>query len=111
MCLSVLFPQRYPHAIAPSTCFRNYSELLRDASIRLPRLRYFALAWDKASVLDGTGKEDYAGDAAPWVWWKIARDSRGTPEQITEIPAWEGERVREHMRAADEATMQAFEGT
>ena len=110
VCLSILAPRREVDAHSVSADAVRCEALLRSAAARIPRLRYVALARYEAVELDSDREVDYARNAAPWRWWKIVRDSKGVPERIVEIPAWEGERVREFVRAADGATMEAFGG-
>ena len=83
---------------------------LRSAFARLPKLRYIAVAQLNAKHLKETWSKDYAGNRAPWSWWKAVRDGRGTLLEIREIPAWEGERVREYVREADAEGMERFDG-
>ena len=39
-----------------------------------------------------------------------ADDDAGTPVEVREIPAWEGERVRAFLRGADMKTAEEFSG-
>ena len=82
--------------------------LLQQAVVYFPTLRYIAFAFREELTSDW--REDYAGNRTPWRWWKIQRDKEGSPEEIQEIPAWEGERVRTYLRNADADAMENFDG-
>ena len=84
-------------------------DLFQRAFKYLPSLRWIALAtlqrrW-RDPILD-----DYGGDHAPWRWWRVVRDNDGAPMEVTEIPSWEGERVRTYLRAADRTAAEEFDG-
>ncbi|KAI0684257.1 hypothetical protein C8T65DRAFT_836558 [Cerioporus squamosus] len=84
-------------------------EFLDHAFKSLPSLRYVALAeppGERAGNL--LRKEEYAGNAAPWRWWRVVRDEDGSPVEVREIPGWEGERVRSYLRNADRKAADNF---
>lgn len=71
--------------------------------------RYIAFA--QAKVVSSDCKEDYAGNNAPWSWWKVTQpDDEDQPIEAREIPTWEGERVREYFREADRDAAEKFDG-
>ncbi|OSC97912.1 hypothetical protein PYCCODRAFT_1439730 [Trametes coccinea BRFM310] len=71
----------------------------------LPTLRYVAIAAPPKISMNIS--DDLAGERAPWRWWRIIRTD-GEAE-TREIPAWEGERVRQFFRGADEVQANTFE--
>ncbi|KAI0684366.1 hypothetical protein C8Q76DRAFT_831516 [Earliella scabrosa] len=83
-------------------------ELFKRAFGYLPSLRWIALAEPQCKKLD-PNLDDYAGDRAPWRWWKVTRDDKGTPLEVTEVPGWEGERARAYLRAADKTAAEEFD--
>ncbi|KAL7282784.1 hypothetical protein ACG7TL_004260 [Trametes sanguinea] len=71
----------------------------------LPTLRYLAIAAPPKISMNIS--DNLAGERAPWRWWRIIR-TEGEAE-TREIPAWEGERVRQFFREADEVQANSFE--
>ena len=86
-------------------------ELFDLAFKYLPSLRWIALGAPKCRMHLDLDVQDYAGDNAPWRWWRVTRDEDGTPVEVTEIPGWEGERIRAYLRAADATAADEFDGT
>ena len=87
---------------------RTRSEFLQGARMYFPALRYIAVATPRRPAHIAPTPA-YPGDGIPvWTWWRVHRDSVGTPVEIREIPVWEGQRVRESLRETDAEGMRDF---
>ncbi|TBU48253.1 hypothetical protein BD309DRAFT_949991 [Dichomitus squalens] len=110
--LSLIAPEP---KVRPSDGGRELESLRTDFLVKMSKTfrqlfdtRYVAFAQPKDVSPDY--QEDYAGNNAPWSWWKIIKlDDDDAPTEIREIPAWEGERVRAYFREADVEAASKFE--
>ena len=100
----------YLSVLAPyATCHSPWRDTERDEVLRVrflqrasqyfPRLRYVALANPPTVAVDW--REDYGTNSTLWRWWRILRNEHGQAIEVTEIPHWEGARVREYVRDAN----------
>ncbi|KAI9060001.1 hypothetical protein FKP32DRAFT_1760593 [Trametes sanguinea] len=82
------------------------ARFLSCAPTALPNLRYVAVA--APPKISKNVFDDLAGERAPWRWWRVIR-GEGDVAAAKEIPAWEGERVRQYFRKADRAQADSFD--
>ena len=83
---------------------------LAAARENIPTLRYVAVApfCERVQERLALFESECTGERAPWRWWRVvARDGAAA---ATEVPAWEGARVRAFLRDADLDAAQRFAG-
>lgn len=78
----------------------------------IPSLCYLALGWRQPlqELSHLIAVDDPIHTHQPWKWWRVVRDTEGSPTKVKEIPAWEGKRVRKYLRDADTEAAREFDG-
>lgn len=98
MFLCIAAPYTHDPSTSEDAEQEHCKRLLEHAVVALPRLRYLALG----QMPEGRRVQ------TRWRWWRFIRDTERI--EVREVPAWEGQRVREYMRDADVASADAFDG-
>lgn len=98
MFVCIAAPYMHDPSISDDAEQELCNRLLEHAVVALPRLRYLALGQ----------MPERRRIRTRWRWWRFIRHIERI--EVREVPAWEGERVREYMRDADGASADAFDG-
>lgn len=101
MLICIAAPYTHDPSISDDAEQEFCNRLLEHAVVALPSLRYLALG--KVPKVRPSIRTRWR-----WRWWRVIRETERI--EVREVPAWEGERVREYMRDADVDGADAFDG-